>query len=732
MRCEVVLEGCTPIPLANYLKALGVFRLVCSQVDSAARGWWEDDLFHLSSILDCDGLEDFFLNHYFPTPVSSPWNGGSGYFKKDSKKGIEPIRTSTAKRFSAYSTSINLNFAILKERKITKKQLEVNKKLKRSLILEVRSSAPVEELEWIDAVALVGDEKAKFPPLLGTGGNDGRLEFGNNFMHRLVSVIDVTTGLGREDSKELLRSAFFRSTTPALIRNVAIGQFAPASAGGLNANAGFESESLVNPWEYILMIEGTLVFAAAATRQIESSGPSILSYPFTVSASSVGHGSISNTDEAGARAELWMPLWGNPTSFAEVKYLFSEGRVQVGRRIAKNGVDFARACATLAVSRGINSFQRFGILKRAGKSYFVTPLTRFEVKAHEEADLLADLDAWLGKLRRYCGEDDCSERFKTLFNNINSSIFKLCQKGGSLQVQRLLIALGKVEYALASNPKAREVIPPLNLKKGWLTKADDGSVEFRLALSLVSLRCEIGGIRRYMSPVSLDKPKEWNKSSNITFVWGEGGLEKNLFHLLERRIVQSGRIKSKNMSDERSLDKQGQREFMVDKPFYGIYPVGVEDINAYLFDPSMDKKINDLVWGLMTVDLDLRIKVKRQSITTRPLPPIYVLLKLNFMPNMHVQTVFGLTERIEIPIPERLLGLLRAKRLGDAGAVALYRLRSSLSINRNLKAVSGFGIDPQRLASALLFPIEPESIVRHASFLFELKDKGESNYDYRL
>lgn len=704
MQHEVVFEGCTPIPLANYLKALGIFRLVCAQVDPDAKGWWEDDLFHLSSNLDGDGLVDFFLNRYSPTPVSSPWNGGSGYYDKDNKAGIEPIRTSTGKRFSVYRTVINQSFAVLKDRRLTKKQMEGNKKLKRSLILDVRSRVPAEALEWIDAVSLIGDEEAKFPPLLGTGGNDGRLEFSNNFMQRLVSVIDVNTGLGREDCEELLRSAFFRSTTPALSK-VSIGQFAPANAGGLNASAGYEGGSLVNPWDYILMIEGTLVFAAAATRQMEKSGSSILSYPFTVRASGIGHGSSANTDEASARAEIWMPLWGNPASFIEVKYLFTEGRVQVGRRMAKNGVDFARACATLAVSRGIDSFQRFGILNRAGRSYFATPLTRFKVRRHEEADLLADLDSWLGQLRRYSRESPA--RFNSLLNNIDSSIFKLCQQGGAHQVQNLLIVLGKVEQALTRNPKARDVIPPLKLGKGWLKKAGDGSVEFRLALSLVSMRSEIGGIRRYMSPVSLDNPNEWHKSSSLTVVWDEGELVRNLLHVLERRVMESGRIK------------------MIDKPFNGAYPVNVEDITAYLFDPAMDTRINDLVWGLLPVELDSRLKWRSNQVLKRPLPPIYIMLKLNFMPNVDVQAVFGLSDKIEIPIQEQLVGLLRAKRLDDAGIVALRRLRSSLSINPNLKAVTVMGIDPQRLASALLFPINPRSLHQHAKFIFAPSDKEE-------
>jgi len=39
------LTGCSPTPLANYLKALGILRLVAEQSDASARGWWQDEHF---------------------------------------------------------------------------------------------------------------------------------------------------------------------------------------------------------------------------------------------------------------------------------------------------------------------------------------------------------------------------------------------------------------------------------------------------------------------------------------------------------------------------------------------------------------------------------------------------------------------------------------------------------------------------------------------------------------
>ena len=57
---EQVLDGCSPVPLASYLKALGVFRLVAEQADPQARGFWRDERFVLRTFLAQDELVRFF------------------------------------------------------------------------------------------------------------------------------------------------------------------------------------------------------------------------------------------------------------------------------------------------------------------------------------------------------------------------------------------------------------------------------------------------------------------------------------------------------------------------------------------------------------------------------------------------------------------------------------------------------------------------------------------------
>jgi CRISPR-associated protein Csx17 len=100
------LDGCHTTPLSSYLKALGILRLVSEQMDDNATGWWEADTFNLSCNLDREGLLDFFAEQYTPTPIVSPWNGGSGFYPADKLEGINSILESPEPRFSEYKNII--------------------------------------------------------------------------------------------------------------------------------------------------------------------------------------------------------------------------------------------------------------------------------------------------------------------------------------------------------------------------------------------------------------------------------------------------------------------------------------------------------------------------------------------------------------------------------------------------------------------------------------------------
>src|SRR5699024_5561634 len=187
------------------------------------------------------------------------------------------------------------------------------------LLVKIRAQLPDNALGWFDAAVLIAGESAQYPPLLGTGGNDGRLDFTNNFMQRLAEVINLDNDESPpQTSAAWLDMALFGEPAPGLIKK-AIGQFSPGQAGGPNAGTGFEADAAINPWDFVLMIEGALAFAAAAVRRNADDPYGVLSYPFTVRTVGAGSGSLGEGDASAARGELWMPLWRQPASYAEIR-----------------------------------------------------------------------------------------------------------------------------------------------------------------------------------------------------------------------------------------------------------------------------------------------------------------------------------------------------------------------------------------------------------------------------
>ena len=118
--------------------------------------------------------------------------------------------------------------------------------------------------------------------------------------------------------------------SPSKLNKASVGQFSPGRAGGPNATQGMEGDSTDNPWDFILMLEGTLLLAGAALRRLGPSESGRSAFPFTVRTVAAGFDSPASRDEAESRGELWLPLWSRSASAGEIRQLFGEGRAEVG------------------------------------------------------------------------------------------------------------------------------------------------------------------------------------------------------------------------------------------------------------------------------------------------------------------------------------------------------------------------------------------------------------------
>lgn len=755
---EVVLHGCTPEPLMNYLKALGILRLVAEDHehgDPLARGFWRDDMFVLRSRLDEKRLETFLLEHYRPTPIVAPWAGGSGFFKNDNKTAVEALARSSSERVAAYRRTIPLLQQVIDDQGVGDKPKDDDKV---RLIQRYRRELPDEVVSWMDTAMVLQQAGQSFAPVLGTGGNDGRLDFTQNFMQRLV-LLGLHQDTPHQQSREWLDQSFH--ATPARLNGASVGQFAPGRAGGPNATQGMEGDSTDNPWDFVFMLEGSLVLAGAAVRRLGATGGGRASFPFTVRAADVGFASAAQDESADSRGELWMPLWHRPTSLAELTSLFGEGRADVHGRPVRDAVSFARAAATLGVDRGIATFCRVSLLKRSGKTYLATPAGRIEVSERPHADLLREIDPWLDSFRAACSGDSVPARFTSALRRIDAAVFDYCRYGGATHFSDILIALGRAEREMAVTPgkigkSTTKVGPIAGLSFDWLTAAagmndaaptsrfDRGRLghEFQIALAIAGIRAadgeqgKVGPLRSNLEPVSIwcDERERRTKAKwaegNRAVVWNAAELSASLAAVLARRVMDGERKGCEH------LPLAPARDTLAASP---------AAIAAFLRGELDDRRIEDLLWGLMLVDLP-SVSDQRGSAAGRvsgvplaepvaSLPPMYCLLKLLFLPRDLVRSqaqgkVFWNlpqhgqrgTHRIR-PEPT-ILALLRAGRIGEAATIAMRRLRSSGLTplpHRRSGGPSRDGVweearmtpggrEGQRLAAALLIPIDPRAV----------------------
>jgi len=764
----LLLPGCTPEPLMNYLKALGVLRIVSEQADQTVRGCWIDDIFELRMQLSESEFSDFFISKYAPTPIVSPWNGDGGFLSESGASAeimreienyadarLDPMKTvfASVRELNALH---DFSYYRLREKELTQRKKKktisseeiqeladvkrVVKNIKYSIVNGLRNNFPDQTQAWLDACMVIDLDGFTTAPVLGSGGVDGRMEFSANFMANVMAFM-------RSDERDqwIEKSLFDRGDAKLLA--TAIGQFAPGRIGGPNATQGMEGSSSINPFDYMLMIEGVILLGGSVCRRLGRRDDAKAAFPFTIRASAVGHGSLAAGEAKEARGELWLPLWERPTSLAEVKILFAEGRSELAGRQSRTAVDFARAVAGLGVDRGIKSFVRHGFLRRNGLAFLATPLGRFDVQIRSEVDLIREADLWLNLLRINTG-DDAPARYRLAKLRIDFAIFNYCRYGGKEQFLSILCALGQAERELARGDTVRKdrntgrtIVPPLTgLSTKWIEAADDNSPVVRLDLSLAAMydpEQKLGPLRVNLEPFDWTHGKraDW-VAKEPRVVWNSSDLPTNLAAVLARRIMDSTR--------------QGCDRL----PLESRYTAPLNAIAAFLGNdvdrPLLDfKRLEELLWGLMLVDHRAgRVQLQPLNLTAPPLPRAYALLKFLFLPTPimlernkegYVKSAAyaregqdGLTIKPELQIVS-LLQSGRSGSVGDACRIAARRLRAAgitplphrISGGRKRDTdweEAGIGIDGRRLAATLLFPISSRDLTK----LFKLVVRPES------
>ncbi len=803
---SLTLDGCAPTPLASYLKAIGVLRLISSDAnhvsgqaaDPKARGWWENERFHLKTVLDRDTLCRFFLEEYAPSPIIAPWNGRAGFLEGEagevsSRTGAElmaAIEASESLRLENMRRTIKslrrnkelCRYDELRSKSKTLKQelktlgggekktkenemkrIEKESKQSKGLLLpNLRSTTDTKHLSYLDACYVLSvDEIAA--PLLGSGGNDGSRDFGVNFAERLRDLFCFDRGIPTDQGRGEIEAALC-GIGWLLARRGSMGQYSPGQ-GGPNATTGYEGYNPQNSWDLVFAMEGTIAFSGALTRRWSAGGGNQAAFPFTFEPTNAGVGSLTPEDPNRPRGEIWTPLWTKPATFLEISAIFSEGRLTLGQRLARTGLDAARSVAQIGLSRGIGSFERYSIIQPDKKMpYQATPLGRIHAPSQPRRDLVDDLDrdGWLTSAQQLiASKKKAPARARMIMRRLENALFQMTDANRTSEgIRDALVALGELVGWMATNPSIRKALkPPPAMSPAWIRMADDGSSEFRIAATLAGLGLPLiepwGGGETEITPENKDasdnetgdqktspaRPRSalpmaahfapidegrffdgrrlrerraWSSDeAPRTIVWSAGGLVSNMIAVLERRLV------------------EGAMRGVEDKLLAGAVHARLADIGAFLSGDFDDGHCAALLAGMIWVrPAWLRMKTSADdSVPFALVPFAYAALKPLFTPDRTLRRIRALAETGRIPLPPGLVARLRTGgasldgRTTDAVVrAALARARASglpspfeseRSGGRRSgaeRSCIGAGLRADRLAAALLIPIDDHAL----------------------
>lgn len=753
----IELPGCTPEPLMSYLKALGVFRLVAEDKehgDPSARGCWRGGVFVLETTLDRYGLAKFFLEQYRPTPIVVPWSGGDFFGIKvgatvlkskdapTSTRIIEAILATTSPRLQPYRDAIQLVIATMAACGIgDKKAIEGSSKksAKAEFIAQLRAEASEEVVGWVDAAAQVDDESAVFNPLLGSGGgNDGNTHFSDNFMQNLWDSLPDFDGQRKNPAqpKPDVRHALFNESVGILTPKRTAALYDSGAVGGPNASQGFIRDALVNPWDFILALEGLLIFAGGMAKRLGSHSVEAPSFPYLIRMTAAGSEFGSAALKEYGQNEVWLPMWERPATLGEVAAFFREGRAQVGRRPAQTGSDMARTVATKGVSAGIDEFRRYGLIRGrvGGENYFTaTSIGSYRVRYDDSVTLLDQLDPWLTKFGYALRDEDTPARYRSAFRRLDAAIADYCRlgrqpgvRGGLLPV---VIALGVVERTLAAGLgfcKDKYIRPLQGLSADWLEQADDGSQEFALAVSLAGIGSAdvVGPLRAHLEEVEAKGDYvNWSPGSTSA-VWSKRPLADNLAAVFRRRQMEAFRAGQMGVPLD-AAPSPGDRKREI------ICPTPLAHVLAFLRGELDDEKLHDLIWGLAAIDW----RAVERRVPDRPEPdleiptefglPRLLVNPLSLVPNgSHWGLAEGESEHATKHDPDVFHALAAGR--GEAVERAARRLRSGgLTAaghrNRQTGLRSLAAVSPHlrpghsaRLLASMLFPLSNRDLGRVA------------------
>ncbi|WP_024805789.1 type I-U CRISPR-associated protein Csx17 [Nocardia sp. BMG51109] len=475
---DLNLTGCRTTPLSGYLSALGVHRAMHRLLDPSATGYWKADAYRLHSTHTAiDELAADLHPTFRPESIVSPWNSGSGFVGNGKSASAERIlqwvRDSTDDRMEDLRQTVAAADRVLTLAHRRGIDDPWDKKRKPEVLRLCRNELPDAAVSWMDAAVALTTDDLSYSRLLGTGGNLGRQDLSATYLQQVRLVLE------HRHSQAWLASALDGRPRMPLPKDTP-GQYDPGGVG-----APEEPNPVGNPWTFLFVLEGALLFATAVVRR-HGADYARAALPFQVAATTAGFASTASGERP--LAELWAPEWSQPMQIPEIKHLFGEGRADWNSSAARSGLDMARAAATLGVDRGITAFERHVFVDRLGQNPIAVPAGRIDVGIRGGTDLLAPLDRWRDRLRQADPPTMVTARLRAL----DQALYDQANLGTARALIDVFAALGRCRSAVERSGAVRDVGRP-NLPAGErlfpLLLPELGSDrDLRIALALATSR----------------------------------------------------------------------------------------------------------------------------------------------------------------------------------------------------------------------------------------------------
>ena len=733
------LRGCTPEPLGNYLKGLGVFRLIAEQADPMARAWWKNGVLWLHTKWSRDEVVSFFRHGigeqkmpiYSPTPIFAPWGGRPGFYKDGNDKAKARLgilrELNPPGRFSASQQIVKLTDEILKSHGWTDVPKKKRTELKPHIIAAMRNGWGDTAIDWFDA-CLSLEVDSKFGFLYGTGGNEGSADITNNFWELIEETIGLKTP--SSDTKEYLFAALFGTPRVGGTTSGA-GQHFPSATGTCpNMGQDFTGSYSTNPWDVLLMMEGAILFAGSTTKRLSQWGKGKAALPFMIDHLASNDASTSIKDEASqdskimrCRAEFWMPLWTQSTALPEIRTLLAEGKLQraSGER-TEHTLHALEAIKSLGVARGVDTFHRIALFERRGKGSYLASSLGYHSTAEEPALLaggLAEIDFFRQRvytnLREGPAIPDRVLRARQALHTATATLLTRDEQrsiSAEEAVIEMLTRVAGVELEVSLLKDRERLLNPCPpLSRTWMP-LDGRGTDFRLARAIAGIsawgessdpnRPAVDTIRSNLLPVTRrGRGWQWDETSR-SMVWSRGAsLMANLSAVLRRRLIDAQRVggdglplwceQGASYADLLACWNGDIDEARLSELIHGFALVDSRQWNQASVDIRHSREETpDLrtsaVWFLEDtprITLNLPNWLSKDELRDAiALPRVYHLLKLCFvggrMPRRPVETqsVRRTGDEPFPPLCMDVLSLLEAGRLSDAVQLAARRLRA--------------------------------------------------------